>query len=102
MTNTEPFADQKPRKGDPITYRGKFAGTVSSVQGNLCYLDVPVEGWGKQGDPFIWRFNRTSINAPRLNNLHDWPTKRDMRWDEGEGVAGRAAALEKRRNQANG
>lgn len=87
MTKTEPFADQKPRKGDPVTYRGKFAGTVSSVQGNLCYLDAPVEGWGKQGDPFIWRFNRTSLEPPRLNRLHDWPTKRDMRWDEGEGAS---------------
>lgn len=66
----ELFADQKPRKGDPITYRGEPAGEVVRIDGNLCWTTA-------NGDaPFIWRFPRTHD----LNNLHDWPGKRDFRF----------------------
>lgn len=61
----EIYAASKPRKGDPITYRGKRAGLVVRVEGNLCWTDY---GSGEVL-PFIWAFKDS------LNNLHDWPTK---------------------------
>ena len=65
----ELFADQKPRKGDPVFYRGEPAGVVVRVEGNLCWTTATKDA------PFIWRFERSR----ELNNLHDWPTKREPR-----------------------
>lgn len=62
----EKFAASKPRRGDPITYRGIATGKVHRVEGTLC--------WNAYSDghdplPFIWCF------PEGLNTLHDWPTK---------------------------
>jgi len=59
-TTQNKAASLKPRKGDPVTYRGRSLGNVTSVDGNLCWTDR---------DSFIWRFH------DGLNALHDWPTK---------------------------
>lgn len=53
----------KPHVGEPVTYEGKVVGMVTSVEGNLCYVDT------YNGAPFIWRFRE------RLNCLHHWPRK---------------------------
>lgn len=54
-----------PRIGDPITYEGNVVGTVTKVEGNLCWRTYP------DGErlPFIWRFH------DGLNALHSWPGK---------------------------
>ncbi len=62
----EIFAASRPRKGDPITYRGEVVGNVTSVEDALCYRTYP-DG---QACPFIWCFR------DGLNRLHEWPTKK--------------------------
>lgn len=62
---SEPFADSKPRKGEHITYEGRVAGVVHSVEGNLCWTSYD----GRDPAPFIWRFK------DGLNALHSWPSK---------------------------
>lgn len=66
----EKYKLNRPRVGDPVTYRGKITGMVARVEGALC--------WNKYNDnhecagetlPFIWCFREG------LNTLHDWPTK---------------------------
>lgn len=52
-----------PRVGDAITYKGRFIGNVTRVEGNLCWHT------GDDAGPFIWRFN------DGLNALHGWPRK---------------------------
>lgn len=74
-TRAGDFADQKPRKGDPVTYQDAVWGIVESVDGNLCWLRRP----NGNTEPFIWRFPRDN----QLNVLHDWPTKREFRYSDG-------------------
>lgn len=64
----------KPRVGDTIAYLGEPVGTVTSVEGNLCWRTYP------DGErlPFIWRFR------DGLNMLHSWPGK-----DESKNCPGR-------------
>ena len=59
------FHHLAPRIGQPITYRGEIVGTVTRVEGNLCWRSYP-DG---ESLPFIWRFK------DGLNTLHDWPGK---------------------------
>jgi hypothetical protein len=59
------YESSKPRKGEPITYRGALVGTVSSVDGNLCWVNY----YRGEPAPFIWRFK------DGLNNMHEWPSK---------------------------
>lgn len=59
-----------PRVGDVIRYRGKPAGHVRWLEGNLCFVDY---GDGGEPVPFIWKFR------DGLNNLHDWPNKPDSK-----------------------
>lgn len=56
---------KKPRVGDPIRYRGDVVGSVTRVEGNLCWRTYP----NGEALPFIWRFRN------ELNMLHDWPGK---------------------------
>jgi hypothetical protein len=63
----EIYRNSRPRKGDPISYKGKPAGHVTSVEGNLCWCSYA----GGESLPFIWCFH-DGVNA-----LHDWPTKVD-------------------------
>lgn len=65
-TPEDKFRDSRPRIGDRITYRGKPHGTVSSVEGALCYVAFDVGG---QNAPFIWCFR------DGLNKLHNWPSR---------------------------
>lgn len=65
ITPHEKFSASRPRKGDPVAYRGNPAGTVQSVERELCWVNY---GGGKS-EPFIWAFR------DGLNNLHDWPSK---------------------------
>jgi hypothetical protein len=60
------LAAQRPRVGEPITYRGEITGKVLRVEGALCWND-----YNGQRDPlpFIWCFVDT------LNTMHDWPSK---------------------------
>jgi hypothetical protein len=58
------FAAHRPRVGQEVTYEGKVAGKVTSVEGSLCYCS-----YSSGTAPFIWCF------AEGLNTLHDWPTK---------------------------
>lgn len=63
----EKYAAQRPRKGAQVSYRGVPIGTVSSVEGGLCWLayhDPKIDF-----APFIWCFR------DGLNQLFDWPTK---------------------------
>lgn len=64
MAPCELFRESRPRKGDPVSYRGQPAGHVLSVEGALCWVS-----YTKGPDPFIWCFK------DGLNSLHDWPTK---------------------------
>lgn len=65
MKNTMPYEANKPQVGQIVTYRGETVGRVTSVEGNLCWVN-----YATGPAPFIWRFKDT------LNVLHDWPTKR--------------------------
>lgn len=56
-------SDFRPRVGDAVTYFGKPVGTVTRVEGNLCFHT------GSHDGPFIWRFH------DGLNALHSWPGK---------------------------
>lgn len=56
-------SDFRPRVGDAVTYLGKPVGTVTRVEGNLCFHS------GSHDGPFIWRFH------DGLNALHSWPGK---------------------------
>lgn len=73
-----------PQVGDIVYYRGERRGIVSSVEGNLCYLNHDKE------DLFIWRFpgsdkqrmlsgqiapENISPDGIHLNELHDWKTE---------------------------
>jgi hypothetical protein len=71
MAPHEVHAESKPRKGDAVTYRGKHAGHVVRVEGNLCWVEwVEEHQWrGERTMPFIWCFK------DGLNTLHDWPGK---------------------------
>lgn len=68
--NVEKTADQvysasRPKKGDPVSYRGEHSGHVDSVDGRICSI-IFADG---HRDVFIWCF------PEGLNTLHDWPTK---------------------------
>jgi hypothetical protein len=56
--------DNRPRKGDTVSYKGEKFGIVSSVEREICWVDYP-----SGTDCFIWKFK------DGLNTLHDWPTK---------------------------
>jgi hypothetical protein len=60
------FVESKPRKGDPISYRGEVIGSVHRVEGALCWTAYSD---GSDPLPFIWCF------SDGLNAMHDWPTK---------------------------
>jgi len=45
---------RKPRKGDRLFVEGKFRGTVTRVQGDLCHYET-TQG---TSDVFIWWFER--------------------------------------------
>lgn len=82
MTSAEKFSTSRPRKDDVVTYCGKPHGTVSSVEGNLC--------WTENG-PFIWCFQ------DGLNLLHAWPSKQpDARLCGDDWLPGARAAFLKR------
>lgn len=63
----EKWKQYRPRKGDPIAYRGEIVGNVTRVEGGLCFRSYP-DG---ESMPFIW------CVGDGLNALHDWPTKGD-------------------------
>lgn len=72
MTNPAPhekWRAHKPRKGDPVTFRGEPRGKVSSVEGSICWLDDGTD----TPNCFIWCFRES------LNTLHDWPAKGNPR-----------------------
>ena len=64
MQPFEKYAANRPKVGDPVSYRGEPAGTVQRVEGNLCWVN-----YTSGTDPFIWAFK------DGLNSLHDWLTK---------------------------
>lgn len=67
MTKPEDkFSTHRPRVGDRIAYKGLPHGSVSSVEGALCWVKYDD---GSQPAPFIWCFR------DGLNKLHDWPSK---------------------------
>lgn len=61
------WAAHKPRRGDLVLYRGEVAGTVASVDGEICH----VTRLEPNAEPtlFIWCFREM------LNIFHDWPSK---------------------------
>lgn len=59
----EIFAAFAPRKGQTVAFEGAIAGTVTRVEGGLCWLN------NNSDSVFIWCFHRG------LNELHSWPTK---------------------------
>jgi hypothetical protein len=79
---SELHAAHKPRVGDPVTYKGEHVGTVTRVEGSLCWRTYP------DGEvlPFIWCFK------DGLNTLHDWPAKRRAAPVSDQRLALRAAA----------
>jgi hypothetical protein len=78
----EKFSTSRPRKGEAVTYCGKPHGTVSSIEGNLC--------WTEHG-PFVWCFQTG------LNLLHGWTSKQpDAQLDGDDWLPGARAAFLKR------
>lgn len=70
MQANEIWKAHRPVKGQPIHRDGKLVGTVSSVEGNLCFVSQVEGEYGYDGGaPFIWCF------VEGLNTKHDWPTK---------------------------
>lgn len=67
MNPCQIYAEFRPRKGQPISYQGKFSGTVTAVEGGLCWHTGDLSG------PFIWCF-RDGLNA-----MHSWPGKDESR-----------------------
>lgn len=59
----EVYAAYAPRKGQAVTFEGAIAGTVTRVEGGLCWIDDSPDR------VFIWCFRRG------LNELHNWSTK---------------------------
>ena len=71
MANTrlqphETFATSRPRKGDPVSYRGEAVGKVHRVEEGLLYVEKPD---GEISLQCIWCFR------DGLNSLHSWPSK---------------------------
>lgn len=59
------YRQHAPRVGQLVSYRGEPVGTVTLVDGALCWRSYP-DGASL---PFIWCFH------DGLNALHDWPSK---------------------------
>lgn len=62
MKNTRHLEPYRPRKGEPVSYRGEPAGLVGRTEGNLCWIE------GSDA-PFIWAFH-DGVNA-----MHEWPSR---------------------------
>ena len=61
------YVRNKPRAGDTLKYRGELTGSVTRVEGSICYF-TKLDG---SASLFIWCFD------DGLNHLFDWPNK----WD---------------------
>lgn len=88
MEPHDKYQAHKPRRGDLVTYKGHPHGTVTSVDGSICWIAPIVEvipGFApapRDAEPnmFIWCFH------DGLNTLHDWPAKHpDLMQESAEG-----------------
>lgn len=61
MKPHEKYAAHRPRVGAVIVYKHTPVGTVTHVEGGLCWHT------GDDSGPFIWCF------GDGVNALHDWP-----------------------------
>ncbi len=68
MEANQIYSAHRPRKGQTVTYNGKIAGKVLSIEGNLCWVD-----YASGPNPFIWAF-KDGVNA-----FHDWPGRSGAR-----------------------
>ena len=59
------YENNKPRKGDRLSYRGAPEGTVTRLDGDICHYEKE----SGESTLFIWRF------AEGLNELYEWPDK---------------------------
>lgn len=64
--NPEELEKFKPKKGQPVFYKGEAWGIVERVEDAICHITK----YDGEHTLFIWKF--TNSRADGLNNLHVW------------------------------